>query len=92
MSFGKSILHLSMQMIKQMTRKPAKVRIEHLTQSEHRKLKKRLLGYGNLQNQINKIQAAGESMHRLTLFNVSKSGYGHPDTIEIIRKVLLTED
>jgi hypothetical protein len=78
-----------MQLIKQMTNRMANVRIEHLTPNEHRKLKKLLLGYGNLRKNIDKINASGFSMHRLTLFNVSKSGYGHPDTIKIIRDILL---
>ena len=87
-----------MQLIEQMTNKPAKVRIEELTKSEHRKLKNLLLGYGNFRKQYIKILVAcnydknhKNYIARMTLHNVSTSGYGHPDTIKTIREIILTD-
>ena len=76
-----------------------KIRKEHLTLSEYRKLKRLVLGYGNFTKQYKKFLLASEGasdheyfISKMTLHNVVVSGYGSPRIIKAIRDILLNDD
>lgn len=58
--------------------------VEKLSPAEKRKLKKIVLGYGNFTATADKA-----GIHRETLRGIIDRGYGQPETIEKIRKVLI---
>jgi hypothetical protein len=60
-------------------------RILELTASEKRKLQNLILGYGKL-----KKHSAKANVHRHTLRNVARLGYGEPETIEKLRSTILS--
>lgn len=58
-------------------------RVEKLRRTELNKLKKIVLGYGKFTATADKA-----GIHRETLRGIIDRGYGYPETIEKIRKVL----
>lgn len=57
--------------------------IESFTRAELNKIKKMVLGYGKFKQTANQI-----GIEEVTLRSVINRGYGRPETLEKIRKVL----
>lgn len=63
-----------------------KVRILELTDVEKNKLQSLILGYGKLKEASQKCD-----LHAHTIRNVARLGFAEPETIEKLRKTILSE-